>query len=231
MEAIRAVALAHGLAIVEDAAQAMGASYRGQPAGRFGAAAAFSAHPLKLLAALGDAGFLATDDADLARKVALHRTHGLESRDHCVLYGVNSRLDELQAAILELRLARLPALVEKRRRHAHLYREILRTGPLELTPAEAPHEQMSYTFFNVFAPRRDELRAHLAERGIETLLYYGTPLHLHPAAEKLGHRRGDFPVAEEQCDKVLALPHHQYLDEAQIAHVADAVNAFYAGGR
>jgi dTDP-4-amino-4,6-dideoxygalactose transaminase len=225
MEAIMAVALAHGLVVIEDAAQAMGASRDGRSAGTFGAMAAFSAHPLKILSALGDAGFLATSDADVARRVRLYRSHGLESRDHCLFYGVNSRLDSLHAAVLELRLARLADVIARRRRNVALYRELIRPGPVRVAD-ERPGELPSFTIFNVLCERRDALRAHLAARGVETLLYYGTALHLHPAAAGLGYRRGDFPVAEAQCDQVLALPHHQYLDAEQIAYVAEGVNSF-----
>ena len=227
MNAIVAIARARGLVVIEDAAQAIGATYRGRNAGTFGAAAAFSAHPLKLLAALGDAGYLATADADVARRVALHRTHGLESRDTCIEYGINSRLDALHAAILERRLARLPDVIEQRRRHVALYRELIRQGPITV-PDEAPHERVAWAFCNAQAERRDDLRAHLAAHGVETQLYYGTALHLHPAAAKLGYQRGDFPIAEAQCDRVVALPHHQHLTDDQIAYVAERVNEFYA---
>jgi dTDP-4-amino-4,6-dideoxygalactose transaminase len=226
MDAIMAIARSHRLVVVEDAAQAMGATYRGRHAGGFGKAAAFSAHPLKNLAALGDAGFLATADAEVARRVRLYRNHGLESRDSCVMYGVNSRLDALHAAVLELRLARLARVIDRRRRNVALYRELIRPGPIRL-PEEQPHERAAWTFCNAQAERRDALRAHLAARGVETLLYYGTALHLHPAAAALGYRRGDFPVAEAQCDRVLALPLHQHLRDEQIAYVAEQVNAFY----
>lgn len=226
MDAINAIAQAHGLVVIEDAAQAMGAMHRGRHAGTFGAAAAFSAHPLKILAALGDAGFLATDDAELARRVALHRTHGLVERDTCLEYGVNSRLDALHAAILERRLGRLGEVIERRRRHVALYRELIRQGPIAI-PDEQPHERVAWTFCNAQAERRDALRAYLAEHGVETQLYYGTALHLHPAAARLGYRRGDFPAAEAQCDRVIALPHHQHLTDDQIAYVADRINTFY----
>lgn len=227
MDPILAIAHARNLVVIEDAAQAIGATYRGRNAGTFGAAAAFSAHPLKLLAALGDAGYLATADADVARRVALHRTHGLAGRDTCIEYGINSRLDALHAAILERRLARLPTVIERRRRHVALYRDLVRQGPITV-PDEAPHERVAWAFCNAHADRRDELRAHLATHGVETQLYYGTALHLHPAAAQLGYRRGDFPVAEAQCDRVIALPHHQHLTDDQIAYVAERINEFYA---
>lgn len=226
LEAIGAIARARGLVVIEDAAQAMGAARHGRPAGSTVSAAAFSAHPLKILAALGDGGFLATADAEVARRVRLHRGHGLESRDDCVAFGVNSRLDALHAAVLEQRLARLPEVIAARSRNVALYRELLRPGPV-VVPGEASHERIAWTIFNIQADRRDALRAHLAEHGVETLLYYGTPLHLHRAASALGHRRGDFPIAEAQCDRVLALPHHQYLEPEQIAFVAETVNRFY----
>ena len=226
MDRIGEIAKVHGLAVIEDAAQAMGATYRGSHAGTFGAAAAFSAHPLKLLAALGDAGFLALRDVDAARRVRLHRTHGLETRDHCVEYGVNSRLDALHAAILEMRLATLPALIERRQRNVAIYRELVNQGPIVL-PAEEPHERIAWTFFNAQAERRDELRTYLADHGVETQLYYATALHLHPAAAALGYSRGSFPIAEAQCDRVVALPIHQHVTEEQVAYVADRINAFY----
>ncbi len=226
MDRILAIARPRGLVVIEDAAQAMGATYRGRSAGSFGAAAAFSAHPLKLLASIGDAGYLATADAELARGVQLYRAHGLESRDSCVLYGVNSRLDTLHAAILELRLERLPEVIEARRRHVALYRELVRPGPITI-PDEQPHEKVAWTFCNARADRRDELRAYLATHDIETQLYYGTALHLHPTAARLGYARGAFPEAEAHCDRVLALPIHQYLTTDQIAYVADKINAFY----
>jgi dTDP-4-amino-4,6-dideoxygalactose transaminase len=227
MDAISMIAHRHQLAVIEDAAQAMGAMYRGRPAGSFGAAAAFSAHPLKLLASIGDAGFLATHDGALATKVQLYRAHGLESRDTCVMYGVNSRLDTLHAAILELRLGKLADVIAARRRHVARYRELVRPGPIAI-PAEQPHEQVAWTFCNARAERRDELRKHLGANGIETQLYYGTALHLHPAAKSLGYARGTFPEAEAQCDSVIALPISQYLTDDQIAFVAGKINEFYS---
>jgi len=226
MDPIVAIARARGLVVIEDAAQAIGASYRGRNAGTFGACSAFSAHPLKLLSAFGDGGYLATNDAAIARRVALHRTHGLESRDSCVEYGINSRLDALHAAILERRLGRLSEVIEARRRHVARYRELIR--PPVRVPDEAPHERVAWTFCNALADRRDELRAHLAAHGVETQLYYGTALHLHPAAASLGYKRGDFPIAEAQCDHVIALPCHQHLTDDQIAYVAERINDFYA---
>lgn len=227
--ALGEIARRRGVALVEDAAQGIGASHQGRSVGTFGAAAAFSAHPLKLLPALGDGGFLATGDADLAQRVRLYRNHGLEDRDTCAIFGVNSRLDALHAAVLAMRLDNVAGVVAARRRNVARYRELLADAPVAPPPEDRSGDASAWTFFNVRAARRDALREHLAARGVETLVYYGTALHLHPAAKALGYARGDFPVAERQCAEVLALPVHEHLDEAQIAYVAEQVRAFPAG--
>lgn len=228
MDAIMAIAKKHNLLVIEDAAQTMGAYYNGKHGGSFGHAAAFSAHPLKNLNALGDGGFMGTNDDEVARKVRLYRTHGLESRDDCVLYGVNSRLDSLNAEVLKFRLQRLKSIVDRRRHNVALYTKLIKQGPI-MIPPEKTQEHNSYVMFITQADDRDKLKAYLAEHGIESLVYYGTALHLHRAAAKLGYKKGSLPVAERQCDRVLALPHHQHLTEDQIAYVADKVNKFYGG--
>lgn len=228
MNAIIEIANKRKLLVIEDAAQTMGAYFHGKHGGSFGQASAFSAHPLKNLNALGDGGFMATNDDEVARKVRLYRTHGLESRDSCVLYGVNSRLDSLNAEVLKYRLGRLKSIVDRRRKHVELYRKLIKQGPIQI-PAEQSFEHNSYVMFITQADDRDKLKDYLVEKGVESLVYYGTALHLHKAAATLGYKKGDFPVAERQCDRVLALPHHQHLTEDQIAYAAEAVNKFYGG--
>jgi dTDP-4-amino-4,6-dideoxygalactose transaminase len=228
MNAILDIAKRHDLLVVEDSAQTMGAYYHGRHGGTFGNANAISTHPLKNLNAIGDGGFLLTDDDAVAKKVRLYRNHGLEDRDTCVLFGVNSRLDVLNAEVLSFRLDRLKSVIEGRRRNADLYRELITAEQMYIPPCK-DYEQNAFVMFITQCDDRDKLQAHLSEKGIQSLIYYGRCLHLHPAAEKLGYRHGDFPVAENQADRVLALPHHQYLSEDQIAYVADTVNAFYGG--
>ena len=228
MDAIHDIARRHNLAVIEDAAQAMGARYKGRHGGTLAACGAVSAHPHKIMAALGDGGFLLTDDAAMARKVRLYRNHGREARDNAEMFGVNSRLDALQAEVLKFRLARLDAIIEKRRRNVALYRRLLKPGPLFMPP-EQDHVFHPYMMFLVQADDRDRLHAHLEKQGVQTRIYYGTPLHLHEASKKLGYQRGDYPVAERQCDRVLALPHAQHLDAGHIEYVADQVNRFYGG--
>ncbi len=216
----------HGLAVIEDSAQSMGSRQNGRHGGTFGLAGGISFHPLKNLNALGDGGMVLTDDDAVAEKIRLYRNHGLQARDDVVMFGINSRLDVLHAEVLKYRLTRLDEVIAKRRANADLYRRLIR-APEVVIPAEPAHHEDSYVMFIVQAERRDALQTHLTAAGIQTLVYYGTPLHLHKAAAGLGYKRGDFPVAEAQCDRVLALPHHQYLTADQIGHVADAVNAFY----
>ena len=228
MDEINAIAGRHGLVVVEDSAQCMGAYWKGQHGGTFGKVGAISTHPLKNLNALGDGGFLLTDDDEIDRKVRLYRNHGLESRDDCVMYGVNSRLDILNAEVLKYRLTRLEDVIARRAKNVNQYRELI-TCDQVFIPADKTEEQNAWVMFLIQADDRDDLQAHLAENGVQSLIYYGTPLHLHKAAAQWGrYKRGDMPVAEAQCDRVLALPHHQCLTEDQVSYVAEQVNTFYA---
>lgn len=228
MDAIADIAARHNLTILEDSAQSMGSSYNGTHGGRFGLAGAISCHPLKNLNALGDGGFLLTDDDEVARRVRLYRNHGLESRDNVVMFGINSRLDVLSSEVMKFRLAKLDDVIARRRRNADLYRKLIRAAEIYI-PEERSEEgyRDAYVMFIVQAERRDALQTFLREKGIESLIYYGTPLHLHKAAAGLGYKKGDLPVAEAQCEKVLALPHNQQIGEDQVAYVAEQVNAFY----
>lgn len=228
MDEINAIADRHDLVVIEDSAQSMGAYWRGQHGGTFGKVGAISTHPLKNLNALGDGGFLLTDDDEIDRKVRLYRNHGLESRDDCVMYGVNSRLDVLNAEVLKYRLTRLEDVIARRAKNVNRYREMI-TADQVFIPTDKPEEQNAWVMFLIQADDRDGLQEHLAKNGVQSLIYYGTPLHLHKAAEKWGrYKRGDMPVAEAQCDRVLALPHHQCLTEDQVSFVSEQVNAFYA---
>ena len=228
MDAIGAIAKKHNLILLEDSAQAMGSYYKGIHGGLFGQSGGISCHPLKNLNALGDGGLLLTNDDDVAKRVKLYRNHGLESRDNVVMYGVNSRLDVLHAEVLKIRLRKLNDVIARRRRNANLYRELI-TASEVFIPAERTAEGYvdSYVMFIPQMQKRDALKAYLTEHGVESLVYYGTPLHMHKAAERLGYKKGDFPVAEAQCDKVLALPHHQHITADQVAFVAEKINQFY----
>jgi len=225
---IMKIANEHNLIIIEDSAQSMGSYLHGKHAGTFGVAGAISCHPLKNFNALGDAGLMLTDSDEIAEKVRLYRNHGLRARDDVVMFGVNSRLDALHAEVLKYRLSRLENLINKRRNNANLYRDLIKTNEIFI-----PHEKISdghldsYVMFIIQANRRDDLKKYLNDEGIETLIYYGTPLHLQEASNYLGYKVGDFPVAESQCKKVLALPHNQELCSDQIQYVSHLINKFY----
>lgn len=226
MDLLQDIAHRHGLEIVEDGAQAFGARYQGRMAGSWGRVGAFSAHPLKNLSAAGDAGFLTTDDAELAARARRLRSHGQINRDTITEFGVNARMDVLQAVILIERLKTLDAIHERRRYNADLYRRMIRAHEVEL-PVCRPQEYNVFHTFIIQTDSRDALRAHLERKGIGTQIHYPTPIHLQPAARGLGYPRGALPKAERQAGRILTLPIHQYLSEDDIATVADAINAFF----
>lgn len=226
MDAIMAIAERNGLAVVEDAAQSIGSLYRGRLAGTFGDFGCFSAHPLKNLNACGDAGFLITRRADLARRVRVLRNHGLVDRNTVSEFGLVSRLDTLQASILLMRLKRLNSVIERRRRNAAIYRELLDPRYVFMPPCREEEFNTFHTFV-IQTSRRDELQAWLAAAGIGTAVHYPIPLHLQPAAADLGYRPRDFPVSEAQASRILTLPINQFLSEADVRRVAMTVNAFF----
>lgn len=226
MDAITAIARRHGLKVIEDAAQAMGSRYDGRHAGTFGDIGCFSAHPLKNLNAAGDAGFLLTDDAEVAARLRRLRNNGLADRNTVVEWGTVSRLDTLQAAILSLRLERLPAVIEARRCNAVLYRRLLDPAHVCMPP-ETEAEFNTYHTFVIQVDRRDALQRALTERGIGTAIHYPIPIHLQPAAASLGWNAGSLPQAERQAERILSLPVNQFLGEAELAEVADTVNKFF----
>jgi dTDP-4-amino-4,6-dideoxygalactose transaminase len=224
MDELWAIADRHGLAIVEDAAQAMGTKHRDRRAGSLGVVGCFSAHPLKIFNAVGDAGFVTTNSDEIARRVRLLRNHGLVDRDTVAEFGYVSRLDAMQAAVLRFRLGRLEAMIERRRANAAMYRELLADVPIAL-PRDKPYERRTYVNLTSRCERRDELQAHLAARGVQAVVHYNTPIHLQPAAEKLGYRRGQFPVTERLSETILALPANQTLTPEDIAYVCAEVRA------
>ena len=226
MDAICLVAEKHGLVVVEDAAQAIGSKLDDRMAGAIGHVGCFSMHPLKNLNAAGDGGVLATNDDAIAAAVRRQRSHGMIDRNTVAEWGVVSRMDVLQAALLRYRLKLLPEVIERRRRNAKLYRERLDPEHVQLPPDRRAEFNTWHTFV-VQVDRRDELQAWLTARGVGTAIHYPTPIHMQPAARNLGYRRGDFPVAEAQAGRILTLPIHQFLAEDDVAFVAESVNAFF----
>ena len=226
MGRIMEIAANHGLPVIEDAAQSVGSTMDGKKGGTFGDVGCFSAHPLKNLNAAGDAGFAVTDDAGLAERLRRLRNNGLMDRDVVAEWGWVARMDSLQAAILGYRLGKLDEVIARRRANAALYHALLDPAHVFSAP-ECENEFNTYHTFVVQVERRDELMAHLANKGIGSAVHYPVPLHLQPAAKDLGYKTGDFPIAEAQAGRILSLPIHQFLSAGDIRYVADALNGFY----
>lgn len=220
-DGITAICREHGLFFIEDAAQAHGAGYKGRRCGSLGRIAAFSFYPGKNLGAVGDAGAVVTDDASLAEKVRLLRDFGQRRKYEHVAIGGNDRLDTLQAAVLRVKLRHLDRWTQLRRQHASAYTRTL--AGVVRTPPVAPWAEPVWHLYVIRLPNRDEVRKALAEAGIATGLHYPIPLHLQPALSMLGHRKGDFPVAEEWADTLLSLPMFPELEQTEIDRVAAVV--------
>jgi dTDP-4-amino-4,6-dideoxygalactose transaminase len=217
-----------GIPVIEDAAQAVGAEYCGRRAGSIGAMGCFSFFPTKNLGGFGDGGMLTTNDDTLARNLRALRVHGSFERYVHQWAGMNSRLDALQAVVLNVKMDYLDGWNRARQRNAALYRELLRG--VVTVPDALPHQTSHvYNQFVIRAPRRDELRKWLAESGVGTEVYYPLPIHLQPALAAYGYKAGDFPVSEQLAHDVLALPIFAELSEDEIATVAGLIREFYGG--
>jgi dTDP-4-amino-4,6-dideoxygalactose transaminase len=227
MDAILRVARAHGLAVVEDCAQAVLAEYRGRRVGSFGELGCFSLHPLKTLNACGDGGVITTNDPELHERLKVLRNIGLRTRDDCLAWSGNSRLDTMQAAILLVKLRHLASWTERRRENARFYQERLARVSQVQAPMDRAHEHAVYHTFVIQAERREELRTCLAQNGIGTAVHYPTPIHLTAAARGLGYGPGSFPVSERLATRILSLPVYPELTRVELEQVVGAVSRFY----
>lgn len=227
MAEILGIARRHGLRVIEDAAQAAGANYRGKPVGSWGDLGCFSFHPLKNLNACGDAGAVVTSNASWAKKLKILRNHGHPHRDDCLEFSLNSRLDGLQAEILRIKLRGLGAVTRRRKRNAALYQSLLAGCPQVDCPQDEPGMESVYHTFVIQCEKRDHLRKHLARKGIGTAVHYPVPIHLMKVGKKLGFKKGAFPETERLTKRILSLPIHQDLSERQIRAVALEILRFY----
>ncbi|MEO6181582.1 MAG: DegT/DnrJ/EryC1/StrS family aminotransferase, partial [Verrucomicrobiota bacterium] len=222
---IRALADSRGIAIIEDCAQAIGAKYHGQSVGSFGRMGCFSFYPTKNLGADGDAGMIVTNDESLAKKLRMLRVHGIERRYYHDLHGFNSRLDEIQAAILRVKLPHLGRWNACRAEIAARYSEAFAKLPLQL-PVTAPGNTHVFHVYAVLSEQRDSLQQFLSESGVPTLIYYPQPLHLQKVYADLKFYRGDFPIAEQISEKILSLPMYPELTDEQVDYVCEVVGNF-----
>jgi dTDP-4-amino-4,6-dideoxygalactose transaminase len=232
MDAVLDIAQRHDVAVIEDAAQAIGARWKGRGIGSLGTFGCFSFFPSKNLGGAGDGGMITTNDPQLAQRLRLLRAHGTRKKYHYELLGINSRIDALQAAILRVKLRYLNNWTEGRRRNAATYGELFaeyhltERSALPCTPESSFHV---YNQYSIRTPRRDELQGYLRDQGILTEVYYPSPLHLEPAFAYLGYNNGDFPNAEAACREVLSLPIYPELTLDQQRAVVAAISHFYQG--
>src|SRR6202453_4305083 len=230
MQPLLAIARAHCLKVVEDAAQAIGTEYQGARVGSIGDIGCFSFFPSKNLGAFGDAGLCTTNDAQLAESMRVLRVHGGKPKYFHSVIGGNFRIDELQAAVLRVKLKYLDGWTLGRQRNAAYYDSAFADAGLGSklrTPLAAAAQRHIFNQYVVRAERRDALRARLAERGIGSQVYYPVPLHLQACFAYLNYRAGDFPHSERAAEETLALPIYPELEQAQLAHVVATIAEFY----
>ena len=222
LESILEVADRHGVALIEDACQAHGATYRGRRVGAFGLAAAFSFYPAKNLGAYGEGGALTTNDEEVAQFARAMRHHGQATRYYHDAVGFNYRMDGFQGAVLRIKLRRLDDWTARRRELAARYRELLAGAKLDL-PEDSPDADCVYHLFAVYSDGRDSVRAALEERGVKTAIHFPVPVHLQKAYAGLGHARGAYPHTERACDRVLSMPLYPELPLEHVEYAASAL--------
>ena len=226
MNKIVLIAKKYKIPIIEDAAQAIGSRYNNLNVGTFGKVACFSAHPLKNLNAMGDSGYLVTNSKKIYEYVKNLSNHGIKDRNKVINFGYVSRMDNLQAAILNFRLKNLRNVIQKRRKNAKLYFNNLNKKYVFI-PSEKKKEFNTYHTFVIQVPKRDELKKYLFLKGIQTSIHYPIPIHLQPAYKKLKLKTFNLVETEKQAKKILTLPINETLNDKEILYVCRRVNEFY----
>lgn len=225
MDKITAICKKYDLKLIEDCAQSHGAKFDGKMTGTFGDIGCFSFYPSKNLGAFGDGGAIVTDDEALAREVKIYRNYGSEKRYHNKVVGMNSRLDELQAGLLNVRLSHMEEITRQRQELAARYYEKLKSGQIIL-PEEREGTETVWHQYVIRCGRREKLIDYLSGKGIGTIIHYPIPPHLSEAYTYLGHKKGDFPITERYADSVLSIPIYTGMTEEEQDHVIGAVNGF-----
>jgi len=226
MDPLCDLAAKYHLQVIEDAAQAHGAEYKGRKAGSMGDAAGFSFYYSKNLGAYGEGGFVTTNDAELYRRIRMIRDHGSERRYYHDLVGMNARLDEIQAVVLRAKLPHLPEWNKQRRAHAAIYNKCLNGSPV-VTPVEKEGNLHIYHLYVIRTPKRDELQVYLKDRSIFTGIHYPVPNHLQPAMKSLGYKEGDLPITENVVREIISLPMFPELTEEDIETISRELKSFF----
>jgi dTDP-4-amino-4,6-dideoxygalactose transaminase len=226
MDRVNDIAQRNGIAVIEDAAQAIGARYKGRRVGSLGTAAGFSLHPIKNLGVMGDGGIVTTHSRAIHERVSKLRNHGLRNRDECEVWGYNSRLDPLQAGIASIKLKRLDTWNRRCREIAEQYRKGL--SDLAWVPHDRDHEENVYHTFIIQLDERDRLVEYLSRHGIGSRIHYPIPIHLQECAKPLGYGPGAFPVTERLAQRIVSLPIYPELTDAEINYVVATVRSFFS---
>ncbi len=227
MEPIIEISKKYGIFIIEDACQAHGALYKSKKVGSFGDASCFSFYFTKNLGGYGEGGIVTTNNDEIAETIKLYRNHGHRSKFEHAVFGYNGRLDEIQAAILRIKLKYLDGYNAKRREIAKQYTALLKNTSL-LLPEEAKDRKHVYHLYVIRSKKRDALQEYLSSKGIGTGIHYKTPIHLQEAARNLGYKKGDFPEVESACTEILSLPIYPELEYDSQAYVAEKIKEFYS---
>ena len=225
MDSIMQLANRYNLVVIEDAAQSIGSKYKERTSGSIGNIGCFSTHPLKNLNAYGDGGFIKTNDYDIYNQSKLLRNHGMANRNIVNQFGNVSRMDNVQAAILNYRLSKLDEVTQKRRSNARIYIDEINMPEMYI-PEDKVDEFNTYHTFVVQTKYRDKLKAYLSSKGIDTAIHYPVPIHLQPASKKLGYKAGDFPITEKQSKEILTLPINQHLTGVELEFIISSINQF-----
>lgn len=225
MDAIMTIAQKHNLRVVEDCAQSHGNTWRGKRTGSFGDIGCFSFYPSKGCGAFGDGGAIVTDDLAISQKARILRNYGSEKRYYNSIVGMNSRLDEMQAGLLRVKLGHLDELNQEREKLAQFYNSAL-SNPLIAKPQVRPHANSSWHQYVIRTKKRDKLIEYLKQRGIGSIIHYPIPPHLSEAYAFLGFERGSFPIAEQYADEVLSLPMYNGMTTEEQSYVVEAINDF-----
>ena len=226
MHKIKKIAKKHNLKIVEDSAQSSGSAYKGIMSGAWGDIGCFSAHPLKNLNAMGDSGFLTTNSKKIYKYISDLKNHGMTNRNIVKNFGYVSRMDNLQAAILNFRFLKLKKIIRARRKNALLYRQSIKSKKVFM-PENKSKEFNTFHTFVIQVPNRDGLKKYLKKNKVETSIHYPRPIHLQPAAKFLNYKKGDFPKTEKQSKRILTLPINQYLENSEIKYISKLIDNFY----
>ncbi len=227
MEKIMKISKKYKIPVVEDSAQSIMSKYNGKMSGTYGDVGCFSAHPLKNLNAMGDGGYLVTNNKKIYKKIFDLRNHGMTNRDVVKNFGYVSRMDNLQAAILNFRIKNLQKIILRRRKNAHLYLKYLGNNNNIFIPKEKKKEFNTYHTFVIQVKNRDKLKTYLKKKGIDTSIHYPVPIHKQPAYNKIFKKKMKYKNVDEQSKNILTLPIHQYLKKKEIIFISNNIIKFY----